>query len=163
MSRLFRLPLHALPLLVLAALLIAAARSPWPPPAATRLLTTLGYLTAVAALWLDRRQAWFPVVLAGVALNGLVIIANGGRMPVASAALARLGGLLAGGVAAGADPRHVMAGPDTPLGFLGDRIALTAGGAGTILSPGDLLMAVGIAGALQAAMAAGPRAQDPGM
>ncbi len=137
---------------MLAACLILAARSPWPSPAVSRTLTSLGYLAAVAALWLDRRQAWVPVVLAGVALNGLVIIVNGGRMPVVPGALAHIGGPLAQAVAAGADPRHVLAGPGTPLAWLGDRIAVAAGRGGMILSPGDLVMAAGVAAALQAAM-----------
>jgi hypothetical protein len=147
-------------MLVLAVTFIGAARGPWFSSSAP-ILTSLGFLTAVAALWLDRARAWVPVALAGTALNALAIIANRGRMPVNPAALNRLAGGMHEVAARGLDSRHVLAGPGTPFGFLGDQIAVILGRAGTILSPGDLLMAAGIAGALQAAMVNGALPQPP--
>ncbi len=110
---------------------------------------SLGYLAALRMLWLNRAQPWFPLLLLGTALNGAAILANGGRMPVSRTALERIGGALVAAVDAGADPRHVLAGPGTPLGFLGDQVALGYPGAGLIVSPGDLLLACGIAGLVQ--------------
>lgn len=117
---------------------------------------SLGYLAAVGMLWLNRAQPWFPAVLLGTALNSAAILANGGRMPVSRPALERIGGSLAARIEAGVDPRHILAGPGTPFGFLGDQLAIGYRGFGLILSPGDLLLASGIAGLVQAAM----RAED---
>lgn len=111
-----------------------------------------GYLAALISLWLNRHRAWLRVVLLGAALNAAAILANGGRMPVSGAALSRIAHPLMPAVHSGADPRYVLAGPGTPLSILGDILAVEVGGVGVVLSPGDVLMAVGIAGFVQAAM-----------
>ncbi len=111
-----------------------------------------GYLAALASLWLNRHDAWLRAVLLGAGLNAAAILANGGRMPVSGAALSRIAHPLIPAVHSGADPRYVLAGPGTPLSMLGDVLAAEIGGVGVVLSPGDVLMAVGIAGFVQAAM-----------
>lgn len=146
--------MRALPLLAAAVLLVASARAPWVPPEDARVLLTAGYLAALGALWLNRTVPWCAVVLAGTALNAAAIVAGGGRMPVSPAALAPAGAALLRAVAAGADPRHVLAGPHTLAALLGDRVPLGAGRFAVVASPGDLLMALGIAGLVQAAMSA---------
>jgi len=151
-GRLARLPLRAFPLLAFAVVLVLVARAPWTPSDVGRILTSLGYLAALGALWLNRARPWIRVVLLGTALNSIAILANGGRMPVSRGALLRLGGPLTVAVEAGADPRHIFAGPATPFGFLGDLFTFHLGRFGVVLSPGDLLMAAGIAGLVQAAM-----------
>ncbi len=145
-------------MLIIAVLLVLAARLPWISPRAAHALTSIGYLAALGGLWLNRAHGWVGVVLVGTASNALAIIANGGRMPVGHEALLHLGGQFRAAMAAGVDPRYVMATPGTPLAFLGDHVAVGAGRLGAILSPGDLLMGLGIAGLVQAAMCA----EDPG-
>ncbi len=152
-----RLSIRALPVLAIAVLLVLAARLPWISPRAAHVLTSIGYLAALGGLWLNIAHGWVGVMLIGTASNALVIIANGGRMPVTRAALERLGGPFLGTIASGVDPRHVLATPGTPLAFLGDSIAVGAGRLGVILSPGDLVMGLGIAGLVQAGMCA----EDP--
>jgi len=113
-----------------------------------------GYLAALAALWINRSIPWCVAVLAGAALNSAAILANGGRMPVAPSALGSAGAPLAHAVVAGGDPRHVLARPGAPLALLGDTLALGIGGVGLVVSPGDLVMAIGLAALVQAAMRA---------
>ena len=150
--------LYAFPLLGIAGVLVLLARTSWLPVGAGRLLVDGGYLVALLMLWYNRRRPWIPLVLTGTALNGLVILVNGGRMPIAPAALFGagqppiLGEHLAAGVV---DQRHLLAGPGTPLALLGDSLPLHLGGFGTVASPGDLLMALGVAGYLGTAMSLG--------
>ncbi len=144
--------MRALPVLAAAVLLVVSARAPWMPPEAGRILVTTGYLAALGALWVNRTVPWCAVVLAGTALNAAAIVAGGGRMPVSPAALTSAGGALLRAMAAGADPRHVLATPRTLPALLGDSVPLGAGRFAVVVSPGDLLMALGIAGLVQAAM-----------
>lgn len=147
-----RLTLRGLPVLAAALVLAGLARvirsSTLPLETGTAFMGG-AYLLALWALWQNRHEPWLPLVLAGVALNALVILANGGRMPVSPRALA-LAGLSAAPVT---DPLYTATGPRTRLAGLGDTIFLGANGRGTIASPGDLAMAVGVAGAVSLAMA----------
>jgi hypothetical protein len=117
-----------------------------------QVLVSTGYLAALASLWLNRHHGWLRVVLFGAALNAATILANGGRMPVSTAAFSRIAHPLLLAVHSRADPLHVLAGPGIPLSFLGDVLAVEISGVGVVLSPGDVLMAVGVAGFVQAAM-----------
>ncbi len=107
-----------------------------------------GYLAALVVLWLNRDHPWVPLVGAGAALNSLVIVVNKGQMPILPAALTSTGYAPLGIV----DIRHIVAGPGTPLAVLGDSLPLHVGRFGAVVSPGDLLIALGIAGFIQAAM-----------
>lgn len=151
------LSFRAVPFLGIAVLLVLLARAPWIPPSAGRALLGGGYLLALAILWLNRAYPWILVVLLGTALNTAAIFANGGRMPVSRDALSHIAHPLVLALHPEGDPRHVLAGPGSPLSFLGDVLALEIGGIGVIVSVGDLLMAVGIAGLVQAAMRRQPR------
>ena len=96
-------------------------------------LAAIGAWTAVH--WRRLPGVW--IVTVGSALNLLVIVANGGRMPVApelagSALLDR-----------GAIGQYTLMGPDTHLNWLGDWVALRP--LPEAYSPGDLLIAIGIA------------------
>jgi hypothetical protein len=137
---------RALPLLGVGALLVLLARAPGTPAPVDQVLVSTGYLAALASLWLNRHHGWLRLVLLGAALNAAAILANGGRMPVSAAALSRIAHPLL--------PRHVLAGPGIPLSFLGDVLPAVISGVGVVLSPGDVFMAVGVAGFIQAAMSA---------
>lgn len=146
-----RIPLRMLPLLLIGIVLVLAAGLPWRVPHAGPVLAAAGYLAALLMLWQNRGRAWIPVVFIGAALNAAVIVANGGRMPVPPSAFERIDRPIPGPLLAGSDPHHVLAGPDTALGWLGDGFAFRAGQFALILSLGDMVLAVGVAGFVQAA------------
>ncbi len=82
------------------------------------------------------RGAW--LVAAGAALNLLVVVANGGRMPVAPA----LAGVL---VQRGHVGQYVLMGSNTNLNWLADWITVSGPvGIRGAYSPGDLVVAAGI-------------------
>ncbi len=110
----------------------------------------LAALTALVAwtLWQIELVAGMWLVAAGSALNLIVIAANGGRMPVAT----ELAGAL---VQRGQVGQYTLMTSDTHLNWLADWIALP-GPVGRVVheaySPGDLIVAVGIAVVLALAM-----------
>jgi len=96
----------------------------------------------------DWRRAGIWVVAIGLALNLLVVLFNGG-MPVyvttpgsigAAASISRSMGF------------YQLAGPGTALALLGDVIHLGVGGFRAMLSPGDVLLAVGVVAVIISAM-----------
>jgi hypothetical protein len=100
------------------------------------------YAAALAALiawtvWHVRvlRGAW--IVAVGAALNLIVILANGARMPVAPALAGRL-------VERGHAGQYVVMGSGTNLDWLADWIGVP-GPLGGAYSPGDVVVAIGIA------------------
>ncbi|HET7265612.1 MAG TPA: DUF5317 family protein [bacterium] len=150
-----------LPMLVLGVAAVAAARGAVLPVAAARACVVGGYLFALAALLVNLKIPWLWLALTGGALNAVVIAANGGRMPVSAAVLRVVSRSLVLGGATG--PFYVLAGPGTALAPLGDTLPLVVGGAGVVLSPGDILLAAGIATTLQAAMVVRAEAPQPGV
>ena len=100
------------------------------------------YVAALAALvawaaWHAFRLRGALIVASGAALNLVVVIANGARMPVA----ADLAGRLAN---RGHIGQYVVIGSGTNLGWLGDWIGVP-GPLGGAYSPGDMVIAIGIA------------------
>jgi Family of unknown function (DUF5317) len=99
---------------------------------------------AVIVLWTVWHLRLLPgvwLVTLGGTLNLIVVLANGGRMPVdATLAAHQLGGIL---VQRGHIGQYAVMGPDTNLAFLGDWLSL--GPLPEAYSPGDLLIAMGIA------------------
>jgi hypothetical protein len=147
-----RARLRAVPFLGVAVLLVLLARLPSLVPDAARVLGAAGYLTALIVLWQNRAQPWVIVIFLGLGLNSLVLSLNGGRMPVSGEALARIGHPAGVGAANWPTSRHVLAGPNTRLAVLGDTLSARIGSAGVVASPGDLAMALGIAGFVQSRM-----------
>jgi hypothetical protein len=149
---------RALLLLVVAVAAVTAARTAPPygvPVETARLLVVGGYVLALAGLAANLRVPWLWLAGAGVALNAVAVAANGGRMPVSPAVLrAAAAGVLVGGTTG---PFYVVAGPSTPVAMLGDTIPVVVHGVGAILSPGDALLAVGLAATVQAGMLLRPR------
>jgi Family of unknown function (DUF5317) len=99
---------------------------------------------AVIVLWTVWHLRLLPgvwLVTLGGTLNLIVVLANGGRMPVdATFAASQLGGIL---LQRGHIGQYAVMGPDTHLGFLGDWLSL--GPLPEAYSPGDVLIAMGIA------------------
>jgi hypothetical protein len=77
-------------------------------------------------------------------------------MPVSGEALARIGHPAGVGAGSWLASRHVLAGPGTRLVVLGDTLSARIGSAGVVASPGDLAMALGIAGFVQGRMRNAP-------
>jgi hypothetical protein len=92
---------------------------------------TLWHLDRLPGVW---------IVTAGVTLNLIVVLANGGHMPVAPALAASL-------VQRGTIGQYIVMGPGTNLSWLGDWISLPGPlrAFGEAYSPGDLIVAAGIA------------------
>ncbi|HSS62617.1 MAG TPA: DUF5317 domain-containing protein [Candidatus Limnocylindrales bacterium] len=98
-------------------------------------------LIVLWTIWHLRRLPGVWLVTAGGVLNLVVVLANGGRMPVdATLAARQLGGVLA---QRGHIGQYTLMGPDTHLNPLGDWISL--GPLPEAYSLGDLLIAMGIA------------------
>lgn len=91
------------------------------------------------------------VVAIGIGLNTVVMAANGG-MPVPESS-ARQVGLSADDVVRGHLWKHVVAGPDTRLWWLGDVLRVPA--LRFVVSVGDLIAMVGLALLVSAAMRVG--------
>jgi hypothetical protein len=84
-----------------------------------------------------------PLVTLGLLLNATVVLANG-AMPVSTTAASRAGTSTAS-IAAGSDPRHVLAGDATTLRALGDIVPVPLPLQPEVASPGDVLVAAGLA------------------
>jgi hypothetical protein len=132
------------PWFVLAALVVreAAVLTPLNRVAGVQYVYAAALLALVAwTLWHVNRVAGIWLVAVGSALNLIVIAANGGRMPVAP----DLAGAL---VQRGHIGQYTLMAADTHLNWLADWIALPDP-LGRVVpeaySPGDLIVAVGIA------------------
>jgi hypothetical protein len=151
-ERLARIPYRGLPLLAGAALAYLAGWSlpllglpaRWVHAAG---LTVAGALAVAFCL---RTSTLYGPGLAGAGLlaNALVVGVNGG-MPVSAAAVARAGMSLP---AALADPRQVLAGPDTALRELGAVVPVPLPLRPAVASVGDLLALAGLAQLVVTAM-----------
>jgi|SRR5450759_1897826 len=113
------------------------------------------YVAALAALvawtaWHTTRLRGAWIVAIGAALNLLVVIVNGARMPVATELAGRL-------VERGHIGQYVVMGSGTNLGWLGDWIGVP-GPLGGAYSPGDVVIAIGIAAVAFFATRQGPAA-----
>jgi hypothetical protein len=156
LANLARLSPRWLALLVLAVAAVTAARLSVVPFALARRLVTGGYVLAVAGLAVNLRLPRLWLAFIGAVLNTAVIAANGGRMPVSAQVIRDVSARLVLGGATG--PFYVLAGPQTSLPSLGDTLPLVVRGVGLILSPGDVLLALGVVATVQAGMQA-PRSR----
>lgn len=122
-------------------------RLPGTDPAPLLGLAFLGsHLLLLGGVWCNRRLPGLKVVLAGALLNGLVIAANGGFMPVT---LAALGPTQLAPAALHAGQRLPMSkdvvvdANGAPLGVLGDSLAV-GGPVSRVFSAGDVLVTLGL-------------------
>jgi hypothetical protein len=83
------------------------------------ILIPVSYAIVCYSFWLNREHEDIRMFLVGWLLNTIVIVANGGRMPVLAAAIAHVPGAYAQ-LMSGYDPKHVLMSSSTHLSFLGD-------------------------------------------
>jgi hypothetical protein len=100
-------------------------------------------LAALAFCVRNIRLAGLPLLTLGLLLNALVVAVNG-SMPVSVNAAARAG-VPTHEIAAGADARHSIAGKGTTWRVLGDDIPVPLPLRPEVASPGDVLIAAGLA------------------
>jgi len=104
------------------------------------------YVVGLYVLWLNRNEPGFWYIFIGVGLNFLVMVLNGGRMPVSLEAAKVLDPvyieMLKNGVTV---TKHVMLSESTHLAFLGDIIPIAPPYPRTqVISIGDIVMNIGI-------------------
>ena len=113
-------------------------------PVVLRWLPSLALLPALRFLWLNRRYRGLWVLAIGASLNLLVMVANGGLMPIAPPALHALGGPhKQAGAAVGLSKDRLLGDGEARLAFLDDRLVWGVAGLHVASSPGDLLVATG--------------------
>ena len=113
-------------------------------PVLLRWLPSLALLPALRFLWLNRRYRGLWVLAIGAGLNLLVMVANGGLMPIAPPALHALGGPhKQAGAAVGLSKDRLLGDGVARLAFLDDRLVWGVAGLHVASSPGDLLVATG--------------------
>jgi predicted MFS family arabinose efflux permease len=108
-------------------------------------LHLLSYALIFGFFVLNLRVPGFWLVGFGVISNLVVIVANGGRMPVSLETWRATGGDVRLLVQRGFDDNNVLAGPGTHLGWLGDVFALPSGVPfAAAISIGDIAILLGM-------------------
>jgi hypothetical protein len=103
------------------------------------------YLIGLLFLWLNRNQKGFMLVWIGVLLNFIVMVVNGGRMPVSLDAAAILDPAFTTYLKEGLYAKHQILTDASIFGFLGDIIPLTHPyPREQVISIGDVIMNIGI-------------------
>lgn len=104
------------------------------------------YVVGLIFLWFNRHNKGFWLVMTGVFLNFLVMLVNGGRMPVSYEAASVLDPIYLDMLQSGdAVTKHYLLDAATRLPFLGDIIPLSSPYPRTqAISIGDVVMNVGI-------------------
>ncbi|HVT65117.1 MAG TPA: DUF5317 domain-containing protein [Mycobacteriales bacterium] len=124
---------------VLGAVLSDHTSAAWVYPTALAVSAACAFVFCVANL----RVSGVGLVTIGLVLNA-VVVARNGAMPVSIAAASRAGVSIVT-VASDDDPRHEIAGKGSVWRTLGDVIPLPLPGIPEVISPGDLLVAAGLA------------------
>jgi hypothetical protein len=141
-------------LLLQAAAVAAALRGPAFFARVAPLGQVASYLLLLVGVALNWRHKALWVAGLGLALNLLVIAANGGRMPVETELVKRTGrpALMA---QLEKRAKHAAAGPGTRLRFLGDNLLLPPPYPNPqVFSPGDVLITAGVCWLLLSGMGA---------
>ncbi|MBI2874002.1 MAG: DUF5317 domain-containing protein [Firmicutes bacterium] len=110
------------------------------------LFQILSYLLLLGVVWANRRTPWMNLIGAGILLNFLVIVTNGGHMPVSLEGL-RIVGLeeWAQSLETGSYVTHVAMNAETRIPLLADRIPVPSPYPHPrLISLGDLGLAAGI-------------------
>jgi hypothetical protein len=106
------------------------------------ILLAVSALLAAGFLAVNRGVRGTGLVAAGLLSNALVVGLNG-AMPVSADASGRAG--ISTQDILSADPRHELAGPATRLDLLGDVVPVLLPVHPEVVSPGDVLVAAGLA------------------
>jgi uncharacterized protein DUF5317 len=113
---------------------------------AARPLNVIGAVLLLVVVWFNRKIPGAWLFGAGLALNLLVIVSFGGRMPVLLPQDADPNSPLLALLRGGLDPLHVPLQHPQGLWFIGDVFTIPSlGGHASLVSIGDLLMAAGVA------------------
>jgi hypothetical protein len=104
------------------------------------------YAAGLYVLWLNHKEKGFWWIFAGVALNFIVMLVNGGKMPVSIEAASVLDPIYVQTLTEGTIvSKHVALNDSTILPFLGDIIPLTSPyPRSQVISIGDVIMNFGI-------------------
>ena len=103
------------------------------------------YVLGLLFLFINRKNRGFTIILIGVFLNFIVMILNGGRMPVSVQAASILDPSYTEVLKKSLYAKHAMLTSSTHLGFLGDVIPISKPYPRTqIISIGDIVMNIGI-------------------
>ena len=122
------------------------------------LVMLASYALMIVVLWTNRQLAGIPLVGVGMLLNLLVMVLNGGWMPISPDALTRLGRMdrvtSFAGVAKVRGAKNVLLTPaETRLWWLSDIFVIPAPfPVPSAFSVGDILIAMGVFWLLQAAL-----------
>lgn len=121
------------------------------------------YVVGLVLLWLNRSQKGFGMLFAGVFLNFLVMLVNGGRMPVSLEAASVLDPIYTDMLKSGQIMyKHTLLDNSTILPFLGDIIPLGPPyPRNQAISVGDVIMNIGVFVYLTRIMLAAKQAHQP--
>lgn len=106
-------------------------------------LMIASYLALLYCLASNQQYQSLRLLSLGVALNFLVIVVNGGRMPVDVELARRIGVSGLTPVVEGTAGKHVAMSDATPFGFLGDMIPVP-GPMPRLMSTGDIFILLGV-------------------
>jgi hypothetical protein len=111
-------------------------------------LILVSYLPLLAMVALNRQRPGMSLMGLGILMNFAVISLNSGMPVLREAAVVAANFQQDPVVAEGY--KHIILGPDTVLPFLADVIPIRLFGQGQVISLGDVLLAVGLSGFMQA-------------
>lgn len=113
-------------------------------PGVLHWLPSLAVLFALRFLWLNRQYRGLWLLAVGAGLNLLVMVENGGLMPLAPPVLHALGGSHhATGAVLGLSKARLLGDGVAHLALLGDRLVWHVAGLRIAASLGDLLVLIG--------------------
>jgi hypothetical protein len=102
------------------------------------------YVVGLIFLWINRNHSSFMIILIGVLLNFIVMVVNGGRMPVSEEAASMLDPNFVEALKSSLYAKHALITQNTILPFLGDIIPLSAPyPREQVISIGDVVMNIG--------------------
>ncbi len=103
------------------------------------------YIVGLLFLFLNRHYQGVWIIFIGVLLNFIVMLLNGGRMPVSLEASIILDPMYAEALKNGMYAKHTILTDHTTFGFLGDIIPITSPyPRDQVISIGDVVMNIGI-------------------
>jgi hypothetical protein len=125
-------------------------------------LVLTSYLPLLGLMILNRQRPGLWLAGVGVLLNFTVIALNGG-MPVLEGAVEVAAGFSSGGPDLTNAAKHTEMGEGTLLPFLGDVIPIRMANRGSVISIGDVFLAVGLGRFLEAELRRPVRWFKPGV